>query len=153
MGAQRQEGNACCHRKHPEDGLDSRSVGHFAERVRMKNLDSSRKTRNNSTGTEHALKTGTIGQQSNNNQPTKEPTFPRTRRKKQHIDEKQKKNTDNIWRRRTAPFLSISTTTRCRNERKKQANAWAGRVIFPFPFFVSQLSFHVSKNNNQEYRK
>merc|ERR1712111_157873 len=80
--AQRQEGNACCHRKHPEDGLDSRSVGHFAERVRRKNLDSSRKTRNNSTGTEHALKTGTIGQQSNNNQPTKEPTFPRTRKKK-----------------------------------------------------------------------
>merc|ERR1712114_158456 len=117
----------------------------------MGNLDSSRKTRNNSTGTEHALKTGTIGQQSNNNQPTKEPTFPRTRKKKQHIDEKKK--TDNIWRRRTAPFLSISTTTRCRNEGKKQANAWAGRLIFPFPFYVSLLSFHVSKNNNQEYRK
>merc|ERR1712234_83215 len=113
MGAQRQEGNACCHRKHPEDGLDSRSVGHFAERVRRTNLDSSRKTRNNSTGTEHALKTGTIGQQSNNNQPTKEPTFPRTRRKK-----------------------------------KKQAYAWAGRVIFPFPFLCpDSLSFHVSKNN------
>merc|ERR1711931_209042 len=151
--AQRQEGNACCHRKHPEDGLDSRSVGHFAERVRRKNLDSSRKTRNNSTGTEHALKTGTIAQQSNNNQPTKEPTFPRTRRKKQHIDEKQK--TDNISRRRTAPFLSISTTTRCRNERKKKQQT-LGLVASSFPFLFlcpDPLSFHVSKNNNQEYRK
>merc|ERR1719495_3003304 len=61
------------------------------------------------------------------------------------------KKTDNMSRRRTVPFKSISTTTRCRNERKKQANA--GRVIFPFPFLCpDSLSFHVSKNNNQEYR-
>jgi len=125
--------------EHPEDGLDSRSVGHFAERVRRKNLDSSRKTRNNSTGTEHALKTGTIGQQSNNNQPTKEPTFPRTRRKKQHIDEKKKKPTTSGAEERHRFYPSPPQHGAVMKE-KKQANAWAGRVIFPFPFFVSRLS-------------
>merc|ERR1712087_270166 len=76
----------------------------------------------------------TIEQQPTNKR-TNIPTDPK---KKQHIDEKKK--TDNISRRRTARVLSISTATRCRIARNKQANAWAGRVIFPFPFFVSRLS-------------
>merc|ERR1712142_837698 len=101
-----------------------------------KNLDSSRKTRNNSTGTEHALKTGTIGQQSNNNQPTKEPTFPRTRRKN-NISMK-RKNRQHLAQKNGTCFIHLhrNTVPYC----KKQANAWAGRVIFPFPFFVSRLS-------------
>merc|ERR1711872_64787 len=97
------EGNACCHRKHPEDGLDSRSVGHFAERVRRKNLDSSRKTRNNSTGT--------IGQQSNNNQPTKEPTFPRTRRKKNNISMKRKKTRQHLAQKNGTVFIHLHHNT------------------------------------------
>merc|ERR1712219_28347 len=76
----------------------------------------------------------TIEQQPTNKR-TNIPTDPK---KKQHINEKKK--TDNISRRRTAPFLSISTTTSAVMKKKKQANAWAGRVIFPFPFFVSRLS-------------
>merc|ERR1712168_1579664 len=72
---------------------------------------------------------------------------------KNNISMKRKK-TNNIWRRRTAPFLSISTTTRCRNERKKQANAWAGRVIFPFPFFcvptLSLFTFPRTTTKNIE---
>merc|ERR1711915_47062 len=135
--AQRQEGNACCHRKHPEDGLDSRSVGHFAERVRRKNLDSSRKTRNNSTGTEQALKTGTIGQQSNNNQPTKEPTFPRTRRKKQHSDEKKKKQTTSRAEERHRFYPSPPQRGAVMKEKIKQTLVASS---FPFLFCVPTLS-------------
>jgi len=124
--------------EHPEDGLDSRSVGHFAERVRRKDLDSSRKTRNNSTGTEHALKTGTIGQQSNNNQPTKEPTFPRTRRKKQHIDEKKKQTTSRAEERHVF-YPSPPQHGAVLQEISKQTLGLVASS-FPFLFFVSRLS-------------
>merc|ERR1712142_1248106 len=94
-------------------------------------FDSSRKTRNNSTGTEHALKTGTIGQQSNNNQPTKEPTFPRTRRKKQHIDEKKKKQTTSRAEERHRFYPSPPQHGAVMKEKSKQT---LGLVASSFPF-------------------
>jgi len=59
---------------------------------------------------------------------------------KNNISMKGKKK-DNISRRRTAPFLSISTTKRCRNERKKASKrlGWSRHLSLSF-FCVPTLS-------------
>merc|ERR1712198_734657 len=83
----------------------------------------------------------TIEQQPTNKR-TNIPTDPK---KKQHIDEKKK--TDNIPRRRTAPFLSISPPTSA--VMKKKSKQTLGLVASSFPFLFlcpDSLSFHVSKN-------
>ena len=65
--------------------------------------------------------------------------------KNQHSHGPEEKKTTqkkkNISRREGHRFSTTTTLTRCPNEKKKQANAWAGRVIFHFPFYVSRLSF------------
>jgi len=125
--------------EHPEDGLDSRSFGHFAELLRRENPDSPQKTRNNSTGTGHELKTGKIGQQSNNNQPTKEPTFPRTRKRKNDISMK-RKTQQHLAQKKNGTVFPSPPRHGAIMKTKNQANAWAGRVIFPLSFFCVSLS-------------
>merc|ERR1712025_249961 len=130
--AQRQEGDARCHRKRPENALDSQPFGHFA-----------------------GLNTLRGGFDSPELKTLKQPEEKKEQRKKQK-SEHHSPRTRTYHRKKKKKKDPAEQYFHPREKKQQQIpNAWAGRVIFlRVPFFPTlsgntvSLTFHFSKNNN-----